>query len=322
MNYLEKQAIRHYDADSLIFREGDQGTSMFIIQSGQVKIWTLNSNQEMNLAVLKRGNIFGEMALIDQGLRSANASAEGETVCLEISQMLFQKGLNTIPKWMRSFFKILVERLRLANSKSNTVTEKDISRQVVLMIDNCFKELTPNRLGETSKPWKPLVSEIALMLQLADEIVDKVLHKIVLSHLASSKITEQRQRLFVLKEKDKFQNYAKFCLAQLKENRGAETPQEYRKKSAKLMELAKYFQIVLSEQAWLPDIESQFLDSRFRELYKTGLDQYKEELRALKAEGIFESKQNSDGDVMYTVRKDALTNLIQSQKTIEDFEEI
>jgi len=52
---------------------------MFIIQSGKVRISKLSKDVEKTLVVLEEGDFFGEMAVIDKGPRSANATAEGDT---------------------------------------------------------------------------------------------------------------------------------------------------------------------------------------------------------------------------------------------------
>lgn len=100
MAYLEKQAVR-YKASEIIFQEDDTGNSMFIIQSGIVEVSKVINKQKVVLAKLKKGSIFGEMALVDNKPRSATVSAITNVSCLEMSRMLFDKRLEEIPRWMR-----------------------------------------------------------------------------------------------------------------------------------------------------------------------------------------------------------------------------
>ncbi|HEC79855.1 MAG TPA: cyclic nucleotide-binding domain-containing protein, partial [Firmicutes bacterium] len=68
-----------YKNGEVICKEGDKGDSMYIIYEGAVKITKRAHDKETTLAVLKEGDFFGEMAIIDREPRSASAIAEGET---------------------------------------------------------------------------------------------------------------------------------------------------------------------------------------------------------------------------------------------------
>jgi CRP/FNR family cyclic AMP-dependent transcriptional regulator len=107
---------------SKIFREGDPGDSMFIITEGKVRI----SKQvpgvgEEALAILERGQYFGEMSLIEDGPRSADATAH--TVCklyefsrAGLDQVMFtDRDLAYTLLW--TFVRTLSARLRETNDK-------------------------------------------------------------------------------------------------------------------------------------------------------------------------------------------------------------
>lgn len=71
---------RHYQADDVIFEENTPGDEMYIIASGEVQIQVdpslIGSNESTGsttIATLRRGQSFGEVALVDEGLRSASA---------------------------------------------------------------------------------------------------------------------------------------------------------------------------------------------------------------------------------------------------------
>ena len=87
-------AISHrevYNTDAVIFNQNDPGTKMYLITRGQVEI-RLNDNSGGNYATiyLGQGQIFGEMALLDQGSRSASVLAiEDETELYAISADAF-----------------------------------------------------------------------------------------------------------------------------------------------------------------------------------------------------------------------------------------
>lgn len=103
-----------FEQNSIIFKEGDIGDSMFIIHEGEVKIHKGNTD----LAVLKEKEVFGELALLDAEVRSATATANTDCVLFRIEQEPFYELIDNRPEVARGFIKILCQRLRAQNEKS------------------------------------------------------------------------------------------------------------------------------------------------------------------------------------------------------------
>jgi CRP-like cAMP-binding protein len=82
----ESELGKHYSDGETIFREGDKGDVMYVIQSGKVKISKNSSSGDIKMVTLQQGDIFGEMALFDKLPRSASATAEGDTRILSIDK--------------------------------------------------------------------------------------------------------------------------------------------------------------------------------------------------------------------------------------------
>ena len=125
-NQLQKlaSALREleFDANSHIFREGDQGVSMFIISEGKVRISKMVPGiGEEALAILERGQYFGEMSLIEDGPRSADAIAHIGCKVYELNRerldqvMFTDKELAYVILW--TFVRTLSARLRETNDK-------------------------------------------------------------------------------------------------------------------------------------------------------------------------------------------------------------
>lgn len=105
-----------------IFREGDAGTSMFIIAEGKVRISKMVPGiGEEALAILERGQYFGEMSLIEDGPRSADAIAHSTCKLYELQRdkldqvMFTDKELAYVLLW--TFVRTLSARLRETNDK-------------------------------------------------------------------------------------------------------------------------------------------------------------------------------------------------------------
>ena len=65
--------IRNLDAGKVILSEGDKADSVYVILEGKVKVYKEDEEgNEIEIATIEKGNMFGEMALFDQGIRSAS----------------------------------------------------------------------------------------------------------------------------------------------------------------------------------------------------------------------------------------------------------
>jgi CRP-like cAMP-binding protein len=126
VNELEKiekiSRIEAFAKDSVIFKEGDPGDRCYVITNGDVRISKFIPNiGEEALAVLKPGDYFGEMALIDNFARSAHAIANTDVALLAISKtdldkiLIMDRELGYKLLW--AFTKTLSKRLRETNEK-------------------------------------------------------------------------------------------------------------------------------------------------------------------------------------------------------------
>ncbi|AFE04417.1 cyclic nucleotide-binding domain-containing protein [Corallococcus coralloides DSM 2259] len=113
---------RSHTAGDFLFREGDTGQDMFILADGKVRISkSVPGIGEEALAILEPGQYFGEMAVIEDSPRSADAIAH--TSCTvwvieraKLDQLMFtDKDLAYVLLW--TFVRTLSERLRETNDK-------------------------------------------------------------------------------------------------------------------------------------------------------------------------------------------------------------
>ncbi|MDR2842290.1 MAG: cyclic nucleotide-binding domain-containing protein [Spirochaetaceae bacterium] len=88
-DYTEKELRRFYPKGALIFSEAEHGTEMFVIKKGKINITKIVDDNEIVLAVLKQGDILGEMGLIEQKPRSANAIAAEDCEIMAIARAVY-----------------------------------------------------------------------------------------------------------------------------------------------------------------------------------------------------------------------------------------
>ena len=121
--------VKEFSDGDIIFNEKDYGRDMYIIESGKVKIFRVRNNREIILAVLKKGDFFGEMAFFSGQARSASAQAEG--VCQ--LRVINQKDLKDLVKepvvWR--ILKEMSQRIREFDDKMEDLLIDEELRKVI-----------------------------------------------------------------------------------------------------------------------------------------------------------------------------------------------
>lgn len=118
MSFLER---RQYDRGAVVFREGEDGKELFIIAKGaaSVKLHLPGQDRENRLATFSTGTVFGEIALLDEGPRSASVEAEEDLVCYVLSrgrfEMLAEAHQAIAIRLLTNLGRELSQRLRRAN---------------------------------------------------------------------------------------------------------------------------------------------------------------------------------------------------------------
>lgn len=109
------QFTRSFAAGAYVFREGDPGSEMFIIQEGQVEILKDIGGQAIRVALLDEGDFFGEMSILEDLPRVASARAVGPCVLLSIDSSTFDQMARHNPEIPVRMLRKLSRRLRDAN---------------------------------------------------------------------------------------------------------------------------------------------------------------------------------------------------------------
>ena len=158
---------------TIIFREGDVGNKMFIIQDGLVRINKTIDGREHKLAELGKGEFFGEMAIVSNTPRSATAVTVGTVQVLAFDRAGFEAMIGKNTKIAMSVIDKLSKRLQNANSQIQTLVRRNRRSMIAL---NLY-----NRFSEKGEPGSALtldtaVEAIALELQSPREGVLEVIY--------------------------------------------------------------------------------------------------------------------------------------------------
>jgi len=123
----------------VLFNEGDKGDVMYLIKDGKIKITKGKNEDEKVLAVLKDGDFFGEMAIIDGSPRSATATAIESSSLLIIDKETFKSKIKENPL-IEYVLETLTKRLRTADEQIKLLTIKSEERRIVAYIITKAKE--------------------------------------------------------------------------------------------------------------------------------------------------------------------------------------
>jgi CRP-like cAMP-binding protein len=123
----EKQSFSAsvYPANRTIFDEGQAGDAAYMIVRGEIEVRKgTNTNNPRVLAVIGKGEVFGEMALFDSRPRMAAAIAKTEVELIRIEREEFKVRLKSVDPVMRSMMLFLVQRVR--NMADEFMRKKDV----------------------------------------------------------------------------------------------------------------------------------------------------------------------------------------------------
>jgi CRP-like cAMP-binding protein len=133
--------VRAFDAEEIIFREGDPGLEMYVIVEGRVEIRKKTSlTLTKTLSVFHKGDIFGEMALMEKKPRSATAVSVLPTRLLVINESLLDSMIEKNPDFARKMIRIFSERLRQANALIQSLMVNSRHNQVLAGIRQYARE--------------------------------------------------------------------------------------------------------------------------------------------------------------------------------------
>jgi CRP-like cAMP-binding protein len=113
--------LTHFDNGQVLFHEGDDGDDMYIIQSGRVAIKKKVKDGDTTLAVLEKGDFFGEMAILERLPRSASAEVVEEGDLIVISGEMFGDMIKANPEIAVRMLRKQSIRLRETNRQLESV---------------------------------------------------------------------------------------------------------------------------------------------------------------------------------------------------------
>lgn len=106
--FADSKKKKNYSPGEVVFKEGEKGDFMYVILEGEVLI--IAGSQVVD--ELSQGDLFGEMALIDESPRSATATAKSDSVLVPVDQADFLFLVQHSPFFSIHVMRVLSERMR------------------------------------------------------------------------------------------------------------------------------------------------------------------------------------------------------------------
>jgi CRP-like cAMP-binding protein len=126
-----KSGLRRLKPGEVLFNDGDHAESLYIIQKGQLRLYKPKGKGFIEIAVLRAGEVIGEMAYFDEdgsgNRRSCAAKAMVGTEIIEISFVAFKKTMAGLNPWFKTIINTLAKRLRKANSRIRELESNSVS---------------------------------------------------------------------------------------------------------------------------------------------------------------------------------------------------
>jgi CRP-like cAMP-binding protein len=209
-----QKLIVRYPRGSYLFKQNDTSQDLFIIQSGCVRIFKTEGNAEIDLDIVGNGMVVGEIASIDGGPRTASGYAIENTDVIVIPSSEFQRILSTVPDYLKKIALILVQRLRMVDTKINRSIEGDRTAHVAAIISlvsytqHC---IAGNNGYEINL--KFLENEIMDLLNIPPSEIDEILKK-----LADKGIIKIEKTKCVLESKSQVDEMAEHLFSAISES--------------------------------------------------------------------------------------------------------
>ena len=199
LDHIEQLTTRgrshRYRRNQIIFNQGDQGTALYMIVKGLVKMSQSSPDgKERTLALLSPGDVFGEMALLDEQARSADAVVVEDAELLVVPRKEFLSFIMTQPQAAMALLVVLSQRLRQTNVLVHDAAFFDVRGRLARVLLNLA------RADGESEPGGALVcprltqSELASLVGVTRESVNKWLRHYERNGL----IARRRGRLVIL----------------------------------------------------------------------------------------------------------------------------
>jgi len=170
---ISKLAVtRTFQKNTMVLCEGEQSDSMYVVQSGKVKVFLSDEDgKEVTLNLQGEGEYFGELALLDEAPRSASVVTVEDTRLTVISKAAFDRCMAHNPEIALKVIRGLARRLRELTENVRSLALMDVYGRVARVL----LEMAEEKDGKKVIPQRLTQRDIASMVGASREMVSRIL---------------------------------------------------------------------------------------------------------------------------------------------------
>jgi len=206
---------REYAPSEVLFREGETGDVMFVIQSGSVRISKNVAGYDKVLATLGPGEFFGEMAILNGKPRTATATIVTPTRCLLIEARTLEEMVANNSEIALRLIKKLAKRLDSADSLVEILLHRDPKARVLLALTRHAEAygvpiLVPSQNPENPTPLEGVRVPVTVA-ELAREVVaeERVAYE-MMKRVGRLGIAYEEGETIIVTELERLQDFVDF----------------------------------------------------------------------------------------------------------------
>jgi CRP/FNR family cyclic AMP-dependent transcriptional regulator len=163
---------KSFPKNAVILTEGEIGDSLYMIQTGKVKVFIGDEDgREIILKILGPGDFFGEMSMIDKQPRSASVTTLESSAFLVLTHSAFERCVEQAPRIGNMVMTVLAQRVREADRKIGTLALMDVYGRVA----STLLELSVYNNGKLMVGEKLSQQDLANMVGASREMVNRIL---------------------------------------------------------------------------------------------------------------------------------------------------
>ena len=170
---------RTYMDEEMLFSEFEPGNELFIIQKGRVKITKIVNGQELLIAVLNPGDIFGEMSILEDKNRAACAIAFGETRVIAVNKANFEKIVIQQVPMATKLISLLSDRIwTVYRQLANLLLNDPLARMYDTLLTQAMKNrlpIVPKQTYHFTFGAEELIKMIGVEKEEGKEVIKKLL---------------------------------------------------------------------------------------------------------------------------------------------------
>lgn len=196
---LAEMRLVSFGAGQLIFTRGDKGRDIYLVVQGRVRLSVLTAEgRELSFAHAEAGSVFGEIAMLDEGPRSADATAVVNTEALCLGRSAFMRLSATRPHLVEAVVHFLCQRIRDADQQLEAIALCPIEVRLARFFLAAARQKSPDAIdGSVAIDLGMSQGELAMLIGASRPKVNTAL-----SMLESSRAIARKGNQFICNIED------------------------------------------------------------------------------------------------------------------------